>query len=752
MLKKYFLLSIILFALSSFTTINAQNPSIGFILQESQIYDDPEVYSGYRTLYAQIKNTGDEVLNNINIIDNYGILDSVSDCRINGVSISCTSLSLLTLNTNETLETLNPDDVLTLTILINNYGQCDDQIQFEVTADTPNASVINDFSANYSYDYNNTTYVQMNESVTDFQISATYVDDNNNSMVDIGDTMVYTINTYINTFGITSPNDQYTLNATNLYNNETVTVSSTNNTIGDYVTVTYPLNAADIAIGYVYFLPDIFYDVYYDSCNYVNSYSSNNNCFNCPQPDNCDTTIGNSTLQCIKTNLSGILPNKISGNVTFDSDNNSCATGLNFPNRRVTAATSGASFSSFTNQQGEYSIYIPNINTYNTSASINLSSEFTVNPDTYSITSSGSDETYDADFCVSSTNNFTDLKVIIIPMEDAVPGFNSGYKVYAYNQGSTALNGSVTLTYDPVLATVFEQAPISNANTSNSLTWDFSNLIPFQHNIYFVGFTINTPPTVESDDVVTFTATTTQDITDSYPVDNQFELNQIAVNSFDPNDKTILEGPYITQEQSDGYIHFLTRFQNEGTAAAQNIVITESLHYKIDYSTFEPIASSHPADIQIAGNNQLSYTFEGINLPHASADEPASHGWILYKAKLDDYFTSSHIAKSSSNIYFDFNPAIVTSEATTQIGILSTNLFTKDSFKLYPNPATNQLNISAVDSDQYSIAIIDLNGKEVYSDTFSKLKTIDVSSLQSGFYMVSITNKKGRQNYKLIKN
>lgn len=731
MLKKTFLFFFVLFSIKSLT-VNAQNPSIGFILQD-QLYDsDPLFGSGYRALHVSIKNTGDEVLNNINILDPNFLIYSYSNCVNNGTSFTCTDLSL---------ETLNPDDVITMTLQIQAYNECEQQNQFEVTAETPNGTQISDFSDDNSYYYNSYTYVFTGYENTTFGISETYIDLNTNGIVDVGDVIEYNLYSSIQYGGNVYPNFSFDIHPINLYNNEVVTVSNISNTIGDNVTITYPLNAADVAIGYVYYKPDIDYQPY-SYCGFYEIYQSSA-CFNCPTPNNCNN--------CIKTNLSGLLPNTISGQVTFDVNNDNCTIGLNLPNRRVNATTSGATHTSFTNQFGDYSIYIPNINTYTTSAGIDLNPEFTSNPTNYSITSSGSGQIYDADFCVSSTNGYTDLKILIVPKDSAVPGFNSSYLIYAYNQGSTALNGSLTLTYNDTQAILFEQSPASNSSTANSLTWNFSNLIPFQRETFFVGFTISQPPIVESDDIVIFTATSTQDVADSNLINNQYTLNQIAVNSFDPNDKTILEGPYITQEQSDGYLHFLTRFQNEGTAPAMKVIITETLNSLIEYSTFEPIASSHPAHIQIQGSNQLKYTFENINLPHAAADEPASHGWMLYKAKLKSWFSNYNIVKSKSNIYFDFNPAIITNEATSQIGALSTNEFSKNNFKLFPNPATNQINITSINNEHYNLSIIDINGKQVYNDKFTGNKTVDISSLSSGFFIVRISNAKGQQNFKLIK-
>jgi uncharacterized repeat protein (TIGR01451 family) len=52
-------------------------------------------------------------------------------------------------------------------------------------------------------------------------------------------------------------------------------------------------------------------------------------------------------------------------------------------------------------------------------------------------------------------------------------------------------------------------------------------------------------------------------------------LNQTVVGSFDPNDKTCLEGEIVSPELIGKNVHYLIRFENTGTANAENIVVTD---------------------------------------------------------------------------------------------------------------------------------------------------------------------------------
>ena len=67
---------------------------------------------------------------------------------------------------------------------------------------------------------------------------------------------------------------------------------------------------------------------------------------------------------------------------------------------------------------------------------------------------------------------------------------------------------------------------------------------------------------------------------------------------------------------------------------------------------------------------------------------------------------------------------------------LSTNDFSANSVKLYPNPATNVLNIESTSMIE-KVSVYNLLGQEVISQTpNSVLVTLDVASLQVGVYVV----------------
>ena len=58
---------------------------------------------------------------------------------------------------------------------------------------------------------------------------------------------------------------------------------------------------------------------------------------------------------------------------------------------------------------------------------------------------------------------------------------------------------------------------------------------------------------------------------------------------------------------------------------------------------------------------------------------------------------------------------------------------------MYPNPAQTTLNFTSdYEQGRLSVMILNANGQEMKSFTFSGSKTIDVSDLTSGVYIVKI--------------
>ncbi len=636
-----------------------------------------------------------------------------------------------------TIASLAPGEEITGLMAQKNGGACYDESQVIVHA-TPSSTTteITDLSSDpFAYDINGLPGTYYNDLVTTSSyfvyINGTqdgvYQDLNNNSIVDVGDVINYT-------YTVSGGSD-----GGEIYDSNAI-VTDPVFTGGFYITTgIHYITQADVDLGYVY---NTSYIISFGPCD-VGGYLDDESYCACPNPNGAN----------IVTPLTSLLPNRISGNVKFNANNDNCTTGLNFPVRRVKTTDGIYSYASFTNTSGNYQILIPNVGTYTTSTLTNLNANFSSNPTSTTTVSSGSGVNYNNnDFCISSAANFADLTVNMFNINQAIPGNAATYRIVYTNHGSTNLNGSVQLTFDNGKLTFGNSTPIQNSSTTNTLTWNYTNLLPFESRQINLSLNVLIPPAVNVNDLLNFTVVANPIAGDSNVANNTMVWEQIVRSSFDPNDKTVIEGATITTAEGSNYLTYVTRFQNTGTANAATVVIKETLDADLDWNTFEPIASSHTSDIQLRFGNDLTYTFSNIDLPYESADEPASHGWMVYKIKPKTNFAVGDIASSNSNIYFDYNPPILTNTVTTEMVALSINENVQSNFVLYPNPTSNHFVIEMQTEMSAQYEIFDLNGKRLQTDTVQSLKPIDISAFQSGFYFVTINTEQGKATYKLVKN
>ena len=259
-------------------------------------------------------------------------------------------------------------------------------------------------------------------------------------------------------------------------------------------------------------------------------------------------------------------------------------------------------------------------------------------------------------------------------------------------------------------------------------------------------------PAVNGGDVLTYSATISSAATDDVPNDNTFVLNQTVVNSYDPNDKTCLEGTTITPEKVGEYVHYMIRFENTGTANAQNIVVKDMIDTaKFDVSSLVPMKGSHSFVTNISSGNKVEFIFENINLPF---DDANNDGYVAFKIKTKPTLVNGDTFSNTASIYFDYNFPIITNTATTTIAALSNQDFEfSNYFTLYPNPVHDVLHIDGKEAIAISsVSIYNAVGQlVVVIPNAQNTKTIDVSNLTTGHYFIKVNSDKGTSNTKFIK-
>jgi hypothetical protein len=446
----------------------------------------------------------------------------------------------------------------------------------------------------------------------------------------------------------------------------------------------------------------------------------------------------------------------LKGKTILDSNNNGCDTSdLSYSNFNFSISDGTNKGNIISNSTGDYNIPVGE-GTHTITPVFENPNYFTISPTSININFPTAASPFTQDFCITPNGTHNDLEVTILPLLPARPGFDATYKIIYKNKGNTILSGAVSLTFNDAVLDYVSAIPVINNQVTDKLTWDYTNLKPYESREITVTLNVNSPmetPAVNIDDRLSFNALINPVTGDEKPVDNSSALRQKVVGSYDPNDKTCLEGDVITPSLIGEYVNYLIRFENTGTYPAQNIVVKDLIDLtKFDISTLVPTKASHEFVTKISEGNKVEFIFENINLPF---DNATNDGYIAFKIKTLPTLVVGDSFANEANIYFDYNFPILTNKATSTFKTLGTSDFEfSNYFSVYPNPVNDILNIGLKNSiEVQSMAVYDILGQLVIAvpnaQTISK---IDVSKLTTGNYFLKTNTDKGTSSVKFIKN
>ncbi len=444
----------------------------------------------------------------------------------------------------------------------------------------------------------------------------------------------------------------------------------------------------------------------------------------------------------------------ISGNGRYDSDNNGCnGSDVNFPNLKLSFTDGVNSGSLIADYTGNYH-YDVQQGTQNVTVSVENPVYFNLQPNNFSASFPGTNPFLQS-FCITPNGVHNDLEIAIIPVNIARPGFDSTYKIIYKNKGTQTQSGSVSLGFNDAILDLVTSNPTVASQVIDNLTWNFTNLQPFESREILVTLNVNSPsevPPINAGDILSFTPSINSSLIDEIPNDNTFALNQTVVNSFDPNDKTCLEGNIITPEMVGKEVHYMIRFENTGSANAENVVVKDMIDTtKFDVNSLIPVDGSHPFVTRITNTNKVEFIFENINLPF---DDANNDGYVAFKIKTKPTLALGDTFSNTASIYFDYNFPIVTDPAVTTVALLANSDFVFENyFSIYPNPAKDILNIETKQTIAVtSINIYNTSGQVVLViPNVQQTKSVDVSSLTTGNYFLKMNSDKGSSSVKFVK-
>jgi uncharacterized repeat protein (TIGR01451 family) len=418
----------------------------------------------------------------------------------------------------------------------------------------------------------------------------------------------------------------------------------------------------------------------------------------------------------------------VKGNFKYDGDGNGCNQNDLSPLYLNFDISKGNETFRLILQESPYYIHLNPGTYFFKSLNYATSNEFEISPKQFDIKINAHNDTITQDICITPKGIFRQTNITVIPLTPpARPGFDASYKIVWENVGNQVESGTLNFTYDERLLDYISATQTADQIADGIIKWNFTNLLPFEKREITVTLKVNRPtdtPAVNAGDKLYLTASI---------LDNIFTLENTVVGSYDPNDKTCLQGDRVKPDMVGEYVDYLIRFENTGNYAAENVVVKDIIDTKtFDISTLKITDASHEVYTRKEGN-KVEFIFENINLPF---DDANNDGYIAFKIKTLPSLVLGDSLKNLADIYFDYNFPIRTNEAQTTVAF---PVFTKDittEVNIYPNPVSDILylntNVNWTKAEIYDISSrimrsVSLNGQ-----------SIDVSGLESGTYFIRL--------------
>lgn len=295
-----------------------------------------------------------------------------------------------------------------------------------------------------------------------------------------------------------------------------------------------------------------------------------------------------------------------------------------------------------------------------------------------------------------------------------------------------------------------------------------------------------------------------------YALDSLSQYFQCMPNigSWDPNDKTSFVDGFQSREiiAEDSDLEYMVRFQNTGSDTAFNVKIVDDLPRQIDPNSIRAVIASHDFDWHLEGSVMV-VQFQDIQLVDSTTNEMDSHGFIKFRADVNESTEPGMQIQNEARIYFDFNEPIITNKTSNYylckdsenellasicegeefqgyslagmyVDTLS-SIFGCDSIQtlflevlpedhadcftdqveglndfeitIYPNPAKDILflDFKDVNPSELSFRIYTPSGQILYRAN-QLTREIDVSDFPIGLYFLEIENEQGSVHYEKV--
>jgi len=229
---------------------------------------------------------------------------------------------------------------------------------------------------------------------------------------------------------------------------------------------------------------------------------------------------------------------------------------------------------------------------------------------------------------------------------------------------------------------------------------------------------------------------------DSVLDNNKDSLRLRVVAAYDPNIKQC--SPEGNVKPGLKKIKYVVHFQNTGNDTAYTVSVVDTFTQKLGLRSLRVTGTSHPSSysLRVVQNQTLIWTFRNILLPDSHTNEKQSHGFIAFEADINGTIALGDSITNKAEIYFDYQKPVVTNTASVIITDTESSLpaaveLLNSGLRLYPNPASGVLHVTAVESNTNSVSLYNSVGQLI-----ERIRLVDgsadfqVSRLPAGIYIV----------------
>jgi uncharacterized repeat protein (TIGR01451 family) len=352
-----------------------------------------------------------------------------------------------------------------------------------------------------------------------------------------------------------------------------------------------------------------------------------------------------------------------------------------------------------------------------------------------------------------------DLDVNLFSVYPFQLGTTSLLQLDGFNRSCDTVSGNLVLVLDSAIT--FNFASIApDIISGDTLMWNFSGLNYDSAHLVPQVF-VDVDSSLLAGDTVCFKVIMDPVAGDADSTNNEKKYFYQVISSYDPNMKSVYPKgqcwPHYVQTGQK--MTYTIQFQNTGTAEAINVYVLDTLDVNLDLNSVRIVGNSHALITEVLPGNVLKFRFDGIHLADSTSNELASHGYVIFEIDQAPSLPDYTYLNNKAHIYFDYNLPVATNNVlNTVIGTIPvcaisvSEITGLDGLEIYPNPTNSSITISTANIIATKIDLKDVYGRTIKTvQPNSSSTTMDLQSIESGIYFVTVMNGNSQQTVKIVK-